>query len=111
MRRYREMLTILLLLLSVATGATAEERCVTYEGGYFASAYPDMVRILELPKARVGDVMTILRLLDQGRITKLPAGTPVEIRGQPLANGAVQIRLPGTSQDFWTSINFLNCPR
>jgi hypothetical protein len=116
-RRCREMLTIpLLLLLSFVTGATAEDICTVQKGAIVAPAYADILPVLTSPTTRsdrqtVENAFTMARLIRQGRLTQLPKGTPVEVRGSPLANGAVQIRLSGTSQDFWIVTMFLDCPR
>jgi hypothetical protein len=99
------MLTILLLLLSVATGAVAEQICTMQKGVVVAATYADIVPVVE------HNTFAEARLIQQGRLPQLPKGTRVELLGAPLANGAVQIRLPGTSQEFWTAMRFLDCPR
>jgi hypothetical protein len=106
---------ILLLLLSVATGTVAEQICTIQKAGTVAQSYADILPVLRPPTQSnsefVENVFAMSRLMQQGRLTRLPKGTPVEVRGSPLANGAVQIRLPGTSQEFWTTTEFLDCAR
>jgi hypothetical protein len=100
------------IVLGMTVSAFAAETCTMIRGAFIAKEYANMVRLQSLFASRdVRDAFAIPQMMNSGRAAQLPKGTEVLRESTPLANGLLQVRLPGTNEVYWTTTDYISCPR
>lgn len=90
-----------------AEAAPKSDGCVTVKGYFVCVNEEYFVKVSRL--IADNDTDAIQKLIDQKAVFMLNGGDKVFIAETHLLSGAVEIRLPGSTDQFWTNIEAVKC--